>query len=206
MAEEGSGAVAHVPLKDRLWARVLGGAILTLATGITLDKLKVLPIGDWIASAAMWLWVLVTTTYKLPAWLTWLLITGCVTFLVRTVIAYRKSKAITFQRYNEDTFLDLRWKWQYGQDGKMTGIKNGSITPYCPKCGVRMNTASLEYGRGNVAIITVSCLACDHAVKVTTGPTSDVRERIAGLVEREITTGNWKKKLSPETPAVTIWY
>ncbi len=206
MPKKGTEVAKHVPLKDRTWARVLGGAIGTLVTGIALDKLKVLPIGNWIIAAVNWVWAAVTATYKLPAWLTWLLITGCIAFGVRWYRSHRRSKEITFQRYTEDTFHDLKWQWRYGHDANSTGLMIGSIIPYCPKCSVRMNLGGVEYPSGNQGVVPISCLSCEHAVKLPTGPTSDIRERIGGLVEREITSGAWKSKIAPAKSVVSMWY
>lgn len=200
MAKQG-GAV--VPLRDRLWARVVGGALVTIATGIALDKLKVLPVGDWIAVVAKALWHLLTSRYEIQHWLVWIIGVGCAALVGQVV--RREMHRRSVRRYREDFLLDLVWKWRYGDDKKTNAIVSGSITPYCPECQLRMNFGTWEAVQGG-AVLPITCPGCHRIEHYLGDSAAVVRERIAGLVEKEITNGAWKSKRKKPTTPVTIWY
>lgn len=147
---------------------------------------------EWLASTAAFL----IAATPVPNWL--LLILGLTTSALLGFLALAAWTRLRPSRkthtYTEDTFLNMRWRWQYYGNTIM------SITPYCPHCDLQIQprrTPKLDMmsmrGIGNTHQTQYFCDGCGAQIHTT-----DTRhDGTIDFVERQIRRNLRARQPSP---------
>lgn len=166
-----------------------GGWLSAIGVPLLVAYLKDLPVGKWLLDLAHWLWHWMTAEYSIQHWYAWALGVGTVAFFVRWVTRDLLHPAVTYEDYDSDNFLDIRWKWEYS--GGM--LMSGSVTPYCPDCHCRMVLGSAST-YDVIPRVGVRCGECGFS-RDFAGYASELQNRVGRLVEREIESQAWRAKV-----------
>ena len=166
----------------------LGGAVLA---GLIVEWTKGFPVLRFLGRAARELWNWLRSPLMVERWFLYLALVGASLLLIGTVARRVSRRAPKWLKYRKARFLELDWRWEYfGSE-----IAPGTVTPYCPKCLCQMVFEDVNLTSAK-PFTMVNCTECDFGIGFD-GWASNLRERIARLAEREITTGDWTRRLSP---------
>lgn len=90
--------------------------------------------------------------------------------------------------YRQDMFGSIIWRWSYSGDGWPLQLR-----PFCPGCQTRLvyNTRR-EFGDHKTDYV---CDRCNVLIETFRGTQPEVIDKIQRLIEREVNSGDWKRKV-----------
>jgi len=97
-----------------------------------------------------------------------------------------------------DIFFDVKWRWEYYQDGKIINLE-----PFCPHCDFELTVVSKDFDRIGYYLppgydynprTECTCERCNEVVSTIEGRDLDsLGDFIEKEIRRNIRTGDFKK-------------
>jgi len=131
-----------------------------------------------------------------PVGALWLLSAGCAALCVIIAVwCIRKALPPRHLKYTEDLIYEVRWRWEYDEDGKPH-----EFLAFCPECDSEL--ARSEPGP-ELWLTCERCRTTFHKLKGEKGAAISVwhqlARRVRRAVERKIRTKEWRRAAPPPT-------
>ena len=170
-------------IKIGLVVTVLGGLILALILYLLGYISPFFKRGsDMIFS----LWGYFKSPSKVPMWLFWLLVVGCVPAILKIV---KLLLPVDYQSaYREEEFFGVIWRWSYPLH-----LTADRVWCYCPQCDTRL--IYNPYILADVISITLFCETCNKQYQTFNGDVADLLSKVIRQIDRNIRTGIWRSKV-----------
>lgn len=174
-----------------LATQIAAGLIVALVIYLIGAAVGLLPSVLGIVAA---LWRHLVSRAELPWFVIWPLILCTASLLVTWFRPYRQSRGV--RRYTEDSFFGVTAKWRWSP----LRLRPVDIRVLCPRCSTRLVSGSgielqqHEHITMPVQRFYASCERCNR--QVAEGNVEHLIDRIERQIERNIETGDWRKKVA----------
>jgi hypothetical protein len=158
----------------------IGAVAVAVLSGVILDARGLIPFGQWVRTAGQWSAVAVrwlVQPIRVPLLVLAFMSFALVAVAVRGVLKSLKPPPPAWLEYRQDQFFDIAWTWRYAGNQ----ILESSITPFCPRCQMRLRGDQQGYMTMTTTFI---CDDCGFRKDIQ-GSGHDVIDRISRLIERE---------------------
>jgi hypothetical protein len=168
---------------DPVWSKVIS-ALIVAGLGLLVTYFKWWPpIWGGIVAAINF----ILSDIQIPIWLFAILLVialGALILALFIFIMSMRTETAPHHRYTQDDFVEMRWRWNYGDAGYIY-----DVVPFCPNCDMQV------YGRpvntyGVMDRIRFECDSCHTYLGEHDKSWLELEDWIKRLIQKNIRTGN----------------
>jgi hypothetical protein len=173
--------------KDPVWSAVIAAVVVAIAGAVGTYLLDLWPaIGNFLSTAVDY----ILSSSLIPNWvlgLLALLILPTVFILVVVVwdsFSPRAEQAPDWRSYTSDSFLGLRWRWQY-LSGSISNLHT-----FCPHCDYQVFPKNASAFMA-VDRISFNCDYCHQNLGAFDESYASIESKIERFIQQKIRNGTW---------------
>ncbi len=185
------------PLKTGIISTVIGGLILALILN------QIDSVSFFLESILDFIWHILTLIYEylidpiaVPGIFIYAGILIVIFYMIRLLKrsdAKKETSNLTngpdFLKYNEDMFLGVKWRWKYDNMNTLDRVAS-----FCPVCDMQLICNTTYDGIRS----DLKCERCNRIHYSHNGDYDDIESRVEMEIERNLRTGDWKKRIFKE--------
>ena len=177
--------------KDPVWSKVIASTVIAAAVAVFAYLRGLLPwvtasasnIGQWLSSTTLvtnWVLVLVGVLATLAA-----LSIAAILLALLSPNRDAPNASTQWRNYRSGAFFDLRWRWQYENDGTVSDLH-----PYCLNCDYQIRPI-IEESWAEPSKTLFPCDDCGQSVGPLVGSIYDIKSQVTRKIQKHLRNGTW---------------
>lgn len=174
---------------DPVWSTVIASLIVAILLGATTYFLNLWPkIWEFLKNG----YGLFLSSTEIPYWVLGLLGALSLPTIFLFFLFLKKVKEPIWRTYREALFFNLKWRWDYGDDGFIFPLHT-----FCPHCDLQVYPRDASAYRA-VDRIAFECEGCGHRLGEQQESLESLENKVRRFIQQKLRNNTWLERVKPE--------